>query len=178
MVIILVRKCLDFVFTRQELKILDDVLPESTRRSRLEEKEKEKEAEKSGGAVGIVPNESSGNVTIPLANGNVLKIPVSKLNSQDDSATSSPSINISDQLTKSGVWKSIEGQKTAANGKTKDGLKKRNVGKKDALSEEEQRRLSVMCEEDDEEDCGITIKVDAPTPTPRKLSNDNSETPV
>ena len=39
-----VRKCLEFVFTKEELKILDDILPEFSRRQKLEiEEEIEKE---------------------------------------------------------------------------------------------------------------------------------------
>jgi solute carrier family 4 (sodium bicarbonate transporter), member 10 len=39
-----VRKMLDYVFTKEELKILDDILPEFTRREKLEiEEEIEKE---------------------------------------------------------------------------------------------------------------------------------------
>lgn len=35
-----IRKLLDFVFTQRELKILDDVMPESAKRSKEEEKKK------------------------------------------------------------------------------------------------------------------------------------------
>ena len=35
-----IRKLLDFVFTQRELKILDDVMPESAKRSKEEEKQK------------------------------------------------------------------------------------------------------------------------------------------
>jgi sodium bicarbonate transporter 10 len=43
-VMIGVRKMLDYVFTKDELKILDDILPEFTRREKLEiEEEIEKE---------------------------------------------------------------------------------------------------------------------------------------
>ena len=59
--------------------------------------------------------------------------------------------------------------------------------KKDALNPEEQSKLSVM-NEDDEDDCGITIRIDGPTPLPSNQPsahtsptddrNRNSETPV
>ena len=43
-VMIGVRKMLDYVFTKEELKILDDILPEFSRREKLEiEEEIEKE---------------------------------------------------------------------------------------------------------------------------------------
>nr|XP_027203060.1 sodium-driven chloride bicarbonate exchanger-like [Dermatophagoides pteronyssinus] len=203
LVIVIVRKLLDFVFTRQELKILDDIMPESTKRKKIEEKEllQKNEDDKSGPggggggiggtAVGLLPNTSSGNVTIPLANGNVLKIPVSKIGSEEEKE---PDINITEQLAKSNAWRSINhdsnGTQTkppttaAQNGGSSGQKKKNRVNKKDAKSEEEQKRLSTMREEDDEEDCGITIKVDAPTPVPTAVnspkdeSSKNNETPV
>lgn len=182
MVIIVVRKLLDFVFTRQELKILDDIMPESTKRKREEEKEAKKgENEGNTGATTLIPNASSGNVSIPLANGNILKIPVDKIGTGEKQAD----INISEQLSKSNAWRSIN----ASNGKSQpvNGHKKNRGNKKDAKSDEEQHRLSTMREEDDEEDCGITIKVDAPTPIPSSSGHcspnedkkgNNNETPV
>ena len=78
-------------------------MPEHTKRKREEEK-LEKEAEvKQGG--NLIPNASSGNVAIPLANGNILKIPVDKFNSEQDKPCA---INITEQLAKSGAWKSID----------------------------------------------------------------------
>ncbi|KPM04625.1 electroneutral sodium bicarbonate exchanger-like protein [Sarcoptes scabiei] len=191
LVIVIVRKLLDFFFTRSELKILDDIMPESTKRKREEEKQllkKESEDEiassnNSGtGASTLLPTASSNNVTIPLANGNVLKIPLSKINSDDKKE---PDINITEQLAKSDTWRSINhesnGKPSSATNLAKppssNGQKKKNRGtKKDAKSEEEQKRLSTMREEDDEEDCGITIKVDAPTPVPTVHSSPKEET--
>lgn len=177
----LIRKLLDFVFTRQELKILDDIMPESTKRKREEEKELKKkgiDGDGSGetGTGLLLKNASSGNVSIPLANGNILKIPVDKITNKNLG-----NINISEQLSKSGAWTSIDNEKQNGKSDNFNKLKKRNVTKKDAINEEEQKRLSTMREEDDEEDCGITIKVDAPTPRQRSVPNEdskNGETPV
>lgn len=47
--------------------------------------------------------------------------------------------------------------------------KKKRGKKKDAICDEEHKRLSTMAEEDDEDDCGIMIRIDAPTPTPSNL---------
>jgi len=109
-----VRKLLDFVFTRRELKILDDVMPEHTRKA-IEEKKREGEEQekaetdrKSSDAKdgkGLAASGSSGNMTIPLANGNILKIPVATLCEPEKQL---PNINISEQLTKSSAWKTIE----------------------------------------------------------------------
>ncbi|RWS31538.1 sodium bicarbonate cotransporter 3-like isoform X9 [Leptotrombidium deliense] len=157
-----VRKCLDFCFfTQRELKILDDVMPESTKRKKEEEKEEKDNKETQQGK--MIPNASSGNVAIPLANGNILKIPVDKFSSENEQAN----INISEQLAKSGCWKNIDHQTQKKNGQEKSTSNKKKRGaKKDALTVEEQKRLSTMTEEDDEEDCGITIRIDAPTPIP------------
>jgi len=42
-VMIGIRKSLDFVFTRRELKILDDIMPETTKRSEEERRQLEGE---------------------------------------------------------------------------------------------------------------------------------------
>ena len=93
-----VRKMLDFLFTRRELKILDDVWPEHKRKE-IEDLKNEEEGVKSGPA--IATSGSSGNMAIPLANGNILKIPLS-------ADTGDQAINISEQLAKSAAWKTID----------------------------------------------------------------------
>lgn len=198
-VMIGVRKLLDFVFTRRELKILDDVMPEHTKKKREEDLRKQQEEKKGAFTEPLVnalefsctygspnetsywnqyqgmllPNASSGNVAIPLANGNILKVPVEKFKAENESGDQS-AINISEQLAQTGLWQSIDQQvqKTPqlqpksvfVNAVSRK--KKRGRAKKDAKNEEERRRLSTMAEEDDEDDCGITIKIDAPTPCP------------
>ncbi|RWS12874.1 sodium bicarbonate cotransporter 3-like protein [Dinothrombium tinctorium] len=171
-VMIGVRKSLDFCFfTQRELKILDDVMPESTRRKKEEEKvEKESKDQQQSK---LIPNASSGNVAIPLANGNILKIPVDKFNSESEQMN----INITEQLSQSGCWKTIDQQKQkeAKKQEKSNNNKKKRGSKKDALTPEEQKRLSTMAEEDDEEDCGITIRIDAPTPIPSALNSPQDE---
>lgn len=185
MVIIVVRKLLDFAFSRHDLKILDDIMPESTKRKREEEKELIKKGNEGDASSpqGLLPNASSGNVSIPLANGNILKIPVDKIGKSEKETQES--INITEQLKKSDAWRSINMEKNGNAKKTtqQNGHKKNRGTKKDAKTEDEQHRLSTMREEDDEEDCGITIKVDAPTPIPSSSGSPedqkgNSETPV
>ena len=113
-----VRKLLDFVFTQRELKILDDVMPEHTRKA-IEEKKREKEEKEkavtdasnvsTGASGGMLSSGSSGNVAIPLANGNILKIAVDKYSGDSAESQKQPEqINISEQLTKSSAWKTIE----------------------------------------------------------------------
>lgn len=104
-----IRKLLDFLFTRNELKILDDILPEHKRTERLDDDD---EAKKEEDNVGIEPapegadkerraslRYTNSGLEVPLANGNVVKIPM-----QSDL----PDINISEEVNRSGVWKSLE----------------------------------------------------------------------
>lgn len=93
-----VRKLLDLVFTRRELKILDDVMPEHKRKE-IEDMKNEEEGKLSPGV--IAASGSSGNMAIPLANGNILKIPLNPDCGNQD-------INISEQLAKSAAWKNID----------------------------------------------------------------------
>ena len=97
-VIIAVRKLLEYFFSMEELKALDDIIPESTKKSREEEKQK---IEDEGAGEGLLAKSgSSGKVAIALANGNILKIPMENI--QQDQ------LNISEQLTKSNAWKSVD----------------------------------------------------------------------
>ena len=52
--------------------------------------------------------ESGAKLEVPLANGNVVKFPVSDL----------PEINISEEVNRSGVWKSLEGSNTSLESET------------------------------------------------------------
>ncbi|UYV66705.1 SLC4A7 [Cordylochernes scorpioides] len=65
----------------------------------------------------LMPNASSGNVSIPLANGNILKVPVENFcqdNEDDDHKESDhlisdqSAINISEQLNNTCLWQSID----------------------------------------------------------------------
>ncbi|XP_065309256.1 electroneutral sodium bicarbonate exchanger 1 isoform X8 [Dermacentor albipictus] len=187
-VMIGVRKLLDFIFTQRELKVLDDVMPEHTKKKREEDKMKEAEQEEfemkpaklglmqeeTGDKNALLPEASSGNVAIALVNGNLIKVPLEKYKEEAEL----PQINITEQLSQTGLWQAIDqhnqhkGNNPSSGGGSKaadDGSRKKKRGsKKDALNEEERKRLSTMAEEDDEEDCGITIRIDAPTPVPSK----------
>ncbi|CAG7716785.1 unnamed protein product [Allacma fusca] len=145
-VMLVVRKLLDYVFSQRELKILDDIMPETSKRK---EKDDLKEA--------FLENETtltigeSGNFKIPLSNGNVMKIPLS-------------AVNITEEVNKNGSWKPVKNSNTKDSSTRGSGSKKdklRNRGNiTDAISAEERRRLSVMNEEDED---GITMKLDRPS---------------
>ncbi|XP_022693621.1 electroneutral sodium bicarbonate exchanger 1-like isoform X1 [Varroa jacobsoni] len=174
-VMIGVRKCLDFIFTRKELKVLDDIMPEHKR-----QEEAEKNRDSDSGNVGSSGGDNCalemkttggelGGVSIQLVNGDIMecKEPV-------------PGINISEQLQKTTLWKAIDQQNVPEKEKPPvptivtestggNRRKKKRGSKKDAVSEEERRRLSTMTEEnnDEDDDCGITIKIQSATPVPQ-----------
>ena len=115
MIMMGIRKALDWVFNKNELKILDDILPEHKRTERLDDDAEHEEEKTLPGAPGVGPEDNRGDggeggnlgvdrkskyvQEIPLANGCVVKIP---------SAGDLPDINISEEVNKSGVWKSLE----------------------------------------------------------------------
>ncbi|XP_019876901.2 sodium bicarbonate cotransporter 3 isoform X3 [Aethina tumida] len=140
-VMIGIRKALDLIFTRRELKILDDLMPEMTKRHQLLKDENTVE----GAPIEI---EAAGNLKIPLANGNVMNIPLS-------------AINISEEVNKTGIWKQVNENNSIDKDKKKSPksrFKKKKTSKKDEKRETKklEKRLSTMAEE--EEDEGITIK--------------------
>ena len=60
-----VRKALDWVFTKNEMKILDDVLPEHKRTERLDDDGEEHEEDKTlPGAPGVGPEDNLGTIHI------------------------------------------------------------------------------------------------------------------
>ncbi|XP_054282194.1 sodium bicarbonate cotransporter 3-like isoform X2 [Macrosteles quadrilineatus] len=134
-VMIGIRKSLDFIFTQRELKILDDVMPETIKRTEEDEKELGPEEEKQG---------MDDNLQIPLANGNIMKIPLT-------------SINISEEVPKTGIWKQVNMNKSEKKHNSIK-LKKRSLSK-EAATDEEKVRLAPMAEQE-EDDGRVTIKVD------------------
>ncbi|CAK9805669.1 Sodium-driven chloride bicarbonate exchanger [Anthophora quadrimaculata] len=143
-VMIGIRKSLDLLFTQRELKILDDVMPEPSKKHaddlrQLESGEEQNESMDYG---------PSGNIQISLANGNIMKIPMA-------------SINISEEVNKTGIWQQVN----ESNEKMKQakfinaGKQKKHSKKENSLMADETTRLTTMTEED-EDDSGISIKVD------------------
>lgn len=166
-----VRKMLDFVFTPNELKILDDILPEFKRKEELDKDDEEKHHEELEAKKDLKNRRASlrytsSGIEVPLANGNVVKIPV---------VDTIPDINISEEVNKSGVWKSVE-----SNSNTD------LVAHEFANStKKNKKRMSILTEEqDDNEDVGITITVDKPnksegtTSERQRLVSSNSESAV
>ncbi|KAG5884766.1 hypothetical protein JTB14_029246, partial [Gonioctena quinquepunctata] len=143
-VMIGIRKSLDLLFTRRELQILDDVMPETSKRTQLEIEEGQEKAEKNP----LDIENNSGNLKIPLANGNVMNIPYS-------------AINISEEVDKTGIWQHVNENQGMEKEKKKSPKGKNRFKKKKQLKREEkkddktEKRLSICAEEEDE---GITIK--------------------
>ncbi|XP_068974856.1 electroneutral sodium bicarbonate exchanger 1 isoform X11 [Bombus flavifrons] len=141
-VMIGIRKSLDLLFTQRELKILDDVMPEPSRKH-AEDLRQLESGEEQNESMAYGP---SGNIQISLANGNIMKIPMA-------------SINISEEVNKTGIWQQVN----EGNEKTKQvklinaGKQKKHSKKENLLMADETTRLTTMTEED-EDDSGISIK--------------------
>lgn len=93
--LVFVRKLLDFCFTKRELSWLDDLIPESKKKKEDDKKKKEKEDAQR------MLEEVDGNP--PYDSSNLLKIPIKNLKGRSDPSE----VNISDEMAKSGVWKSV-----------------------------------------------------------------------
>ncbi|XP_076221102.1 na[+]-driven anion exchanger 1 isoform X9 [Nomia melanderi] len=143
-VMIGIRKSLDLMFTQRELKILDDVMPEPSKKHAddLRQLESGEEHNESTGY-----GTTAGNIQISLANGNIMRIPVT-------------SINISEEVNKTGIWQQVnEGNEKPKQTKLINTSKQKKHSKKDSsLMADETTRLTTMTEED-EDDSGISIKV-------------------
>ena len=117
--IVFIRKLLDHVFTKKELQVLDDMLPDFHRKDRLDDEEALKVKVKNPDLnltflqdedppVERRPSSSlrftDKSVEIPMLNGTVMKIPHNTIQQAD--------INITEEMNKSGCWKSLDPQHT------------------------------------------------------------------
>ncbi|XP_030605054.1 sodium bicarbonate cotransporter 3 isoform X2 [Archocentrus centrarchus] len=91
--LVFIRKLLDFCFTKRELSWLDDLIPESKKKKDDDKKKKEKED-----AQRMLEETDE---ELPY-NREVLKFPIKNLKKRDPSE-----VNISDEMAKSGIWKSV-----------------------------------------------------------------------
>ncbi|XP_071942558.1 sodium-driven chloride bicarbonate exchanger-like isoform X2 [Antedon mediterranea] len=108
-----VRKLLDYVFTQRELGMLDDVMPERVKRDKLDQKKKEEEMiaqEEREMAVCEEMKNMPGSIRLPLSDGNMLSIPVGKVEFHPDRKV----INISDEMAKTGIWKALVNNASSA----------------------------------------------------------------
>lgn len=84
-----VRKSLDLIFTKDELRILDDILPSFKRHEKLDDEDRKS------------LHSEGGQLRVTMANGNVMTIPYGD--------EENIGLNITEELTRSGVWKSLAG---------------------------------------------------------------------
>ncbi|KAM4601522.1 sodium bicarbonate cotransporter 3 isoform 2-T2 [Polymixia lowei] len=94
--LVFIRKLLDVCFTKRELSWLDDLMPESKKKKEDDKKKKEKE-EAQWMLEEVEPDDQ------PYNRENVIKIPIRSLKGGVDPSV----VNISDEMAKSGVWKSV-----------------------------------------------------------------------
>merc|ERR1719239_1412201 len=136
-VIVFIRKLLDHVFTKKELQVLDDMLPDFHRKDRLDDEEALKDEEP---PVDRRPSSSlrftDTSVEIPMLNGSVMKIPHNTIQQED--------------INKSGCGKSLDPQHSTENSGT-ESLKRRQKERKMSLVKEEAK-------EDSEEAVGLIMK--------------------
>ncbi|XP_052079267.1 sodium bicarbonate cotransporter 3-like isoform X1 [Mytilus californianus] len=116
-----VRKGMDWIFTRDELEWLDDNLPEAHHRDQEDElkkkEEEEKEAEElSEAATKFMDNQdSSGHTQIPIMSGNLENIPTEVMFGPNE-------VNISEEMSKTGIWKNLTASESSEKIKFRKGL--------------------------------------------------------
>lgn len=138
-----IRKLLDFVFTREELIELDDIMPESTKRKIEEARIRRQSIRESMRRQSEFHPGSE--VSIPLANGNVLRWSVSEQTNNNE-----PPEEISQQFYNNAVWKDVERNRRYSIMVTQE---EREKFLKDTSSDE--------CDNEDEK--GITIRIRKPS---------------
>jgi len=124
-----IRKGLDHVFTQHELKWLDDIIPEANKR----EKEKHK---KQDGNEDDLENEDDANNAADI-----------KMLPRNESKASAPSMNISEEMAKTSIWRQLSADDN-------NQLRSRKGNNADADVEKGQTKQPVkfrIADEDDDE---------------------------
>ncbi|XP_045033859.1 electroneutral sodium bicarbonate exchanger 1 isoform X3 [Daphnia magna] len=114
-VMIGVRKSLDFIFTKYELKVLDDLMPETHTKHKEEDEDEEVTILAGGANVAAVSqiqmtdysSPSGKNFQIQLPNGNIMNIPVDSSAAGGTAGGGAKAMNISEEVNRSGVWKTV-----------------------------------------------------------------------
>ncbi|XP_038160485.1 sodium-driven chloride bicarbonate exchanger-like isoform X2 [Cyprinodon tularosa] len=92
--LVFIRKLLDFCFTKRELSWLDDLIPESKKKKDDDKKKKEADAQ-------LMMEETEDEA--PYEPQSIRKFPIKSLKGRSDPSE----VNISDEMAKSGIWKSV-----------------------------------------------------------------------
>ncbi|KAM9309849.1 sodium bicarbonate cotransporter 3-like isoform 2-T3 [Pholidichthys leucotaenia] len=95
--LVFVRKLLDFCFTKRELSWLDDLIPESKKKKDDDNKKKEKED------AHYMLEDAEDEPPYDAERGNVMELSIASLKQRVEPSE----INISDEMARSGIWKSI-----------------------------------------------------------------------
>ncbi|VDM39173.1 unnamed protein product [Toxocara canis] len=167
-VMVATRKVMEKFFSEKDLRYLDDKMPDFHLRKKEDLKRKESEGEQfdidleeNQGTIHAVKTEA--HLHIPMASGNVIKIPLAAIQEP------SHNINISNEVNKSGMWKHIASESHTS-------LQKINEEKETAPS---RAQLAERDEEDTlEDEEAIMIKVIKPSPHGSSTQLNNEETPL
>ncbi|XP_078480302.1 electroneutral sodium bicarbonate exchanger 1-like isoform X1 [Lampetra fluviatilis] len=130
--LVFIRKLMDLCFTNHELSWLDDLMPESKKKT-LEDDDDDKDEDPDG----IIEVSDVGTVQLPLKGGDVLNIPIKSIKySHEDPSI----INISQEMDKTSMWRAVTGStEKAESSATKSQERIRLDGHKD-------KRFSVQTE--------------------------------
>ncbi|CAF0728534.1 unnamed protein product [Didymodactylos carnosus] len=161
------RKAMDYIFTQRELSYLDDVMPESTKKA-AEDRGKSDEDDN--------PKKNSkdftGEIRIPLADGKIVKV-------NGDNVKIDPStgiINISDEVAKTFLWKSIANVKeTKDNSSNKQKRSSESTKTRGSGIKRRIRNLSLNFIGDDHEERPLMKNV---TNTQTSTSQSNQQQPT
>ncbi|KHJ45498.1 anion exchange protein [Trichuris suis] len=145
--LVAVRKLLEFVFTEHELKYLDDKMPDIFLRHKEDVKIKKEKEMKENAKNALMSLQSDDNLQISLASGHVMSIPLKTLNR---TVSEDKAINLSEEVTRSGLWKHIAS--------SSDMTKVKDNGKKKVSEDKGPFSPSSLTEEDDVE--AITFSFD------------------
>jgi len=170
------RKLMEKCFSEKDLKYLDDKMPEFHLRKKEDMRRKSKgidevcvDLDENQGTIHAVKTEA--HLHIPMASGNVIKIPLAAI--QEPSHT----INISKEVNSSGMWRHITSESKTSLQKMVD------ASERDAISP---RVPPAPIETPEEEDEAITINIVKSTPDEStneqipllKKGGDQNESPV
>uniref|UniRef100_A0A914VVU0 Anion exchange protein n=1 Tax=Plectus sambesii TaxID=2011161 RepID=A0A914VVU0_9BILA len=184
-----VRKVMEKFFEERDLKYLDDKMPDF----HLRKKEDAKKKKLTKGAVaeveaivdgtgegggddddgGLRPVKTAAHLHIPMASGNVMKIPLSSIQEKPQEER----FNLSNEVNRSGLWKHIASESQPSLGRFANG----NNGKDNTAGSppKQMTRLATPEAHHDTEDDNepITIKVTKPSPHPSSSDLKKSSSP-
>ncbi|XP_058867327.1 electroneutral sodium bicarbonate exchanger 1-like isoform X1 [Acipenser ruthenus] len=111
--LVFIRKLMDLGFSKRELSWLDDLMPESKKKKLDDASQRAKEQEESAKMLEVAPEDKP--VEIPMESSTLLHSPGKNNNSRCDPSD----INISDEMSRTAVWKAL--------GKNTDGSNLKDV---------------------------------------------------